>query len=327
MGRRLSPDEHLDWAEQWVRDLYLKSDYGSRGTPYPEVMRALSPRAGYRALAAALASTIDRDRMREFVEAVFTRGSTVCDCRLCVPTGDPRRSRSVLADPGCWCAVCQGRSPEWGMAEPNLVALAAVEGLQEWPVGHRAAMWVRSDERTARLLGEHASWWYLGEEVVVLAAPAEDVRYDAAGRLHSTDGPAARYSDGWEVHARHGVLVPPGHADGSITVAEISRVENMEVRRELIDLYGPARFVADAKGRKLAADETGELWEVWPGEIASRHAFERMRLIRVVDATPGPDGTARVYWLHVPPETSTARAGVAWSFGLDPSGYRPLVET
>nr|WP_175438982.1 hypothetical protein [Streptomyces vilmorinianum] len=43
--------------------------------------------------------------------------------------------------------------------------------------------------------------------------------------------------------------------------------------------------------------------------------------------TPEPDGTFRTYWLRVPPEMTTARQGVAWTFGLAAAAYEPLVQT
>jgi hypothetical protein len=50
-------------------------------------------------------------------------------------------------------------------------------------------------------------------------------------------------------------------------------------------------------------------------------------MVEVVNATPEPDGTRRVYWLRVPPGTRTAREGVAWTFGLSEDRYRPLRES
>jgi hypothetical protein len=35
----------------------------------------------------------------------------------------------------------------------------------------------------------------------------------------------------------------------------------------------------------------------------------------------------RTYWLRVPPQTRTARSAVAWTFGLTPEQYAPLVQT
>lgn len=50
-------------------------------------------------------------------------------------------------------------------------------------------------------------------------------------------------------------------------------------------------------------------------------------MVEVVNATPEPDGTRRTYWLRVPPQTRTAKEGVAWTFGLDPADYQPLTQT
>ena len=52
-----------------------------------------------------------------------------------------------------------------------------------------------------------------------------------------------------------------------------------------------------------------------------------MRMVRVVDATPRPDGTHRVYWLHVPDDRETARAAVAWTFSMSEAEYAPQIET
>jgi hypothetical protein len=49
--------------------------------------------------------------------------------------------------------------------------------------------------------------------------------------------------------------------------------------------------------------------------------------VEVADATPGPDGVRQRYWLRVPPNITTCRAAVAWSFGLTAEEYRPVVET
>jgi hypothetical protein len=35
----------------------------------------------------------------------------------------------------------------------------------------------------------------------------------------------------------------------------------------------------------------------------------------------------KVYWLRVPPDTKTAREGVAWTFGTRPEEYQPEAET
>jgi hypothetical protein len=50
-------------------------------------------------------------------------------------------------------------------------------------------------------------------------------------------------------------------------------------------------------------------------------------MVEVVNATAEPDGSQKTYFLRVPPETRTAREGVAWTFGMAEQEYAPEVET
>jgi hypothetical protein len=54
---------------------------------------------------------------------------------------------------------------------------------------------------------------------------------------------------------------------------------------------------------------------------------EDVVLVEVTNSTPEPDGSVRTYFLRVPPTTTTARAAVAWTFGLGEVEYRPSTET
>ena len=50
-------------------------------------------------------------------------------------------------------------------------------------------------------------------------------------------------------------------------------------------------------------------------------------MVEVLNATPEPDGSRKTYYLRVPPGTRTARAAVAWTFGLAADAYAPARET
>jgi len=54
---------------------------------------------------------------------------------------------------------------------------------------------------------------------------------------------------------------------------------------------------------------------------------EDLVIVEVTNTTPEPDGTARTYWLRVPPDMRTARQAVAWTFELDEGEYAPTVQT
>jgi hypothetical protein len=66
-------------------------------------------------------------------------------------------------------------------------------------------------------------------------------------------------------------------------------------------------------------DETGTLWRrTWP-------RGDGWAAVEVLNGTPGPDGKVERYVLQVPPELETARAAVAWTYGMTDSQYRNLV--
>ncbi len=89
----------------------------------------------------------------------------------------------------------------------------------------------------------------------------------------------------------------------------------------MLEYYGYDRYLASSGARHQHRDETGVLWRI---ELADD---EDVVMVEVVNSTPEPDGSHRTYWLRVPPATRTAREGVAWTFGLHPDVYEPLVQT
>jgi hypothetical protein len=146
---------------------------------------------------------------------------------------------------------------------------------------------------------------------------------DEQGRLHSLTGPAVSYTDGWTIHAVHGVVVPPDvieHPE-TITTKQIGSERNAEVRRVMLDRFGTARYLSEIGAECVHRDKTGELYR------AEIDGDEDLVMVKVKNSTPELDGSVKDYWLRVPPSTKTARSGVAWTFGLKPSKYRPEIET
>jgi hypothetical protein len=89
----------------------------------------------------------------------------------------------------------------------------------------------------------------------------------------------------------------------------------------MLEYYGYDRYLADSGARPLHTDATGTLWRI------DLDGDEPVVMVEVLNSTPEPDGTRRTYWLRVPPQTRTAREGVAWTFGLHPDVYAPVRET
>ena len=159
------------------------------------------------------------------------------------------------------------------------------------------------------------------------------VELDAERRPHSGSGLPAIVSDAERSYYWHGVKVPEIviTAPEMISVQMIEYERNAEVRRVMIERYGQTRYLEDCGAKCIQSDDCGELYEkafntgpmafsFWRGEAS-------IKFVRVRNSTPEPDGTIKIYTLRVPPETMTAREGVAWTFGMDPREYKPMRET
>lgn len=143
---------------------------------------------------------------------------------------------------------------------------------------------------------------------------------DALGRLHAASGPAVRYRDGLALYAWKGLLVPSSvieHAK-SITARDIDNCRDPLLRRCMIDILTPGKYIAAGGARRVAADSVGVLWQrVWNG-------WDAWTAVEVVNGTPEPDGTFRHYFLQVPAQVRTPLEAVAWTYGMSPGRYAAL---
>lgn len=207
------------------------------------------------------------------------------------------------------------------LGDARLTLLDAVYGQHDaaWLGAFSAAPALRGLAEVARTAG----WWWPYERLVILTERPVALHRDNLGRLHRGDGPALGYPDGWSLYAWRGMPIPPEVAARlpQLTVAEIQDESNAEVRRVMLEHFGFERYLRESGARKLHTDEFGVLWQVAiPGD-------EPLTMVEVINATPEPDGSRRTYFLRVPPRTTTAREGVAWTFGLDEDSYQPLAQT
>ncbi|MGP4023689.1 DUF6745 domain-containing protein [Actinomadura sp. 3N407] len=220
--------------------------------------------------------------------------------------------------------------------EPSPRAEAAASVLRgatlDAVLGQHDAPWLALFETLGRLDGplaglaevaRSAGWWWPYERLVVLSERPSDLHRDEPGRLHRGDGPALAYTDGFALHAWRGMPIPPDFVESltDLTADRITSEENAELRRVMLEIFGYDRYLAETGAHPLHQDETGVLWSIdLPGD-------EPFVMVEVVNSTPEPDGTRRTYYLRVPPNTRTARAGVAWTFGVDEADYHPEKQT
>jgi hypothetical protein len=180
-------------------------------------------------------------------------------------------------------------------------------------------------QRLAGLAGvaRSAGWWWPYANIAILTERPDAVHRDNLGRLHAADTPALHYSDGYALHAWRGMPIPSDLVDrlGRLTYRQIAAERNAELRRVMLEHFGYERYLREAGAQRVSQDESGILWRL------NFSDDEPLVMVEVINSTPEPDGTSRVYWLRVPPATRTAREGVAWTFGLTEAEYRPLIQT
>ncbi|RAY10973.1 hypothetical protein DPM19_33115 [Actinomadura craniellae] len=168
-----------------------------------------------------------------------------------------------------------------------------------------------------------AGWWWPYERVAIISERPAELHRDEPGRLHRGDGPALAFTDGFALHAWRGMPIPADFTAtlANLTAEQIGAEENAELRRVMLEHFGYDRYLAETGAQPVHRDETGVLWRI------NLAGDEPVVMVEVINSTPEPDGSRRTYYLRVPPNTRTARQGVAWTFGVDEADYRPEQET
>jgi hypothetical protein len=214
-----------------------------------------------------------------------------------------RRSRASFAGSGfsfqsaAWLGALQYLHDVCGLARQT----GLLAGLWEMA---RTTIWMAPHERAC---------WLMHKPTLI--------RRDANGRLHAADGPALCFGL-CKVFAWKGILVPARLIEQpeSIDVRAIEAATDPQIRRCMIDIMTPQRFVEQGGAYRVVEDETGILWR-------QRWRWEAWAAVEVINGTPEPDGTHKRYFLQVPPTVRTPREGVAWTYGLSERQYRLVLRT
>jgi hypothetical protein len=171
-------------------------------------------------------------------------------------------------------------------------------------------------------LAASACWMAPHEQVCWLIRRPTLIRCDTNGRLHAADGPALRFGPDCAVYAWKGIIIPGRLIERSdlVDVRAIDAAHDPQIRRCMIDIMTPQKFVEQGGAHRVAEDDAGILWR-------QRWRWEAWAAVEVINGTPEPDGTHKRYFLQVPPTVRTPREGVAWTYGLSERQYRPVVRT
>jgi len=169
-------------------------------------------------------------------------------------------------------------------------------------------------------------------------------KFDVTGGLHCETGPAyisptrcIWYYEGnkhgldvdifgTRLYYFRGVCVPPRYVEEPelLTLEEILCHRNAEVRYVGMEIYGYDRMEETEQFQVVDHDKESDAKLL---KFTSDHLEEPLMLVRVINGTPEPDGTYKVYFLRVPPEMKRAKEAVAWTFRYEEADYNPSVET
>jgi len=155
--------------------------------------------------------------------------------------------------------------------------------------------------------------------ICFVSEPASVLNINQAGRPHCEGGPAVSYSDGFNIHAWDGVLIPSAWIKKKPEPREAFTWRNTEQRRIACEMAGWDNIFKVLKAKVINKDwdpEIGELIRVKERRGADIEMFLRVRC-----------GTGRTFVLPVPPTMKTARQANAWTWGLDANEYKPEVRT
>jgi len=138
-----------------------------------------------------------------------------------------------------------------------------------------------------------------------------------------------RYARKWHFssYSIRGVVVPHVIVHRKYTIRDVFQGwHNLEVRRIALERLPLDEVVRSGFMVPIDRSDWGILYVEKQIDL---HASDPMALafVKVINATPEPDGHKKDYWLRVPPECRTAKQAVAWTFGLESARYRPDFES
>lgn len=143
-------------------------------------------------------------------------------------------------------------------------------------------------------------------------------------KLHNSRGPAVTTPNGTRHYYWRGVHVDQKlwNEMPNMKARDIISMTNLELRRVVIERVGFDKLKKEARPIDTQKVEGGKniLY------VLEMKDDENAVFAELVNSTPEPDGSRKIYYLRVPPDTKTVREAVAWSFSLEEE-FSFLVET
>ena len=146
-------------------------------------------------------------------------------------------------------------------------------------------------------IGSQCEWWWPFENIVIASQRPVTVKWDDELRLHSENGPAVEYADGYALASWHGQAIPLDWTTGTPPAAKDAlHWPNMDQRAAACEIVGWANILDQLSAKTI--DDSGD--PVW-GRLVEVTLPDSGRE-RFLDAMCG---TSRRFALPVPPKTAT----------------------
>ena len=107
------------------------------------------------------------------------------------------------------------------------------------------------------------------------------------------------------------IRISEATATGKAIPRDIRRM-NAEEARLAVEAMGEQKYLDAIGAMPVQSDDWGELY-----------ALRGYNLVKLINSTRNPDGTVNTYFRAVPQTCITARAAIAWTFGLSEAEYSP----
>lgn len=161
----------------------------------------------------------------------------------------------------------------------------------------------------------------------------EAMTFSDGGLFHGQDKPAIQWRDGTSDCYWQGTSYPSEWLTQMPSASEVLRLPNVEQRRAACEMLGWVHILNELGAETLDEHEDPEIGklvsvqmdiELASGQrswVANRGVTVDSRFLIV------RCGTGREFALAVPPTVKTALEANAWTYGIDPSIYKPEVRT
>ena len=105
-------------------------------------------------------------------------------------------------------------------------------------------------------IAESANWWFPYEGFCFVSERPIRCAIDTERRLHHDTKAAMEFKDGWKVYSYHGTTVPAHVIESpeTITIEQIKKEDNAEVRRCMVERMGWQKFVDLSELKVLHTD-------------------------------------------------------------------------